>query len=222
MRILVVDDERDFTEAVRSGLVQQGFAVDTASDGDQGLDMALGLPYDLILLDRMLPGRDGLAICRAIRAQGIATPVVMITAMDAVDNRVEGLDSGADDYLVKPFELKELLARVRVQLRRMAPLKSNVLTVADLTVNLETAEVRRGERVLGLSNKEFALLAHLARQPGRVFTKEQLLEHVWDSMTDAYSDVVRAQIKNLRKKVDEPFAFKLIHTVHGMGYKIEG
>jgi len=222
VRILIVEDEPDLALALKSGLVQQGFAVDVAHDGNEGLDLALGLPYDLILLDRMLPGRDGVSICHEIRRQGLHMPVLMLTAKDAIDDRVEGLDSGADDYLVKPFELKELMARVRARLRPTAPLSANILTAADLTLDLASGEVRRGGKLLQLSRKEFALLAHLMRFPGRLFTKEQLLEHVWESEADPESDVVRAQIKNLRKKVDEPFERKLIVTVHGMGYKIDG
>jgi DNA-binding response OmpR family regulator len=222
MRILIVEDERDFALALKAGLEQQGFAVDVVHDGDQGLAMTKSYPYDLILLDRMLPGRDGVSVCRELRARGLSTPVLMMTAMDGVDHRVEGLDGGADDYLVKPFEVKELMARVRALLRRSAPLRSNVLAVSDLTLDLETSDVRRAGSVLTLSRKEFTLLAHLMREPGRVFTKEQLLDNVWDADAEPDSDVVRAQVKNLRKKVDDPFERKLIQTVYGMGYKIDG
>lgn len=221
MRILIVEDERDLAMALQSGLAHQGFAVDVAPDGTQGMAMALAHSYDLYLLDRMLPGPNGVEICRALRDRGRRAPIVMLTARDTVDDRVEGLDSGADDYLVKPFELKELLARVRAQLRRLAPETSNRLQVADLSLDLATGEVMRAGLPLALSRKEFMVLAHLMREPGRVFTKEQLLDQVWDDPLDPTSDVVRAQIKNLRKKVDEPFDPNLIKTVHGMGYKIE-
>jgi DNA-binding response OmpR family regulator len=221
VRILIVEDERDFAFALKSGLEQQGFAVDVVFDGNDGLAMTQSYPYDLILLDRMLPGKDGVGVCRELRARGISTPVVMMTALDGVDDRVEGLDGGADDYLVKPFEVKELMARVRARLRRTAPLRSNMLLVFDLMLDLETGDVRRAGSVVTLSRKEFTLLAHLMREPGRVFTKEQLLDHVWDADAEPDSDVVRAQVKNLRKKVDDPFERKLIKTVYGMGYKIE-
>lgn len=222
MRILVVEDERDLALALKAGLERQGFAVDVAHDGEDGLAMAKTFPYDLFVLDRMLPGRDGVAICRELRDRGNPAPILMITALDGVDQRVEGLDGGADDYIVKPFELKELFARVRARLRRTTPLRTNALMVADLVLDLETGDVRRGGSSLSLSRKEFMLLAHLMREPGRVFTKEQLLDHVWDADAEPDSDVVRAQVKNLRKKVDEPFEKKLIQTVYGLGYKIEG
>lgn len=221
MRLLIVEDERDLATAIATGLERQGFAVDLAFDGEQGLALARTCPYDGIILDRMLPRLDGLEVCRALRQDGKNVGILMLTAKDSVDDRVEGLNGGADDYLVKPFEFKELLARTRALTRRHAPEKRNVLVAKDLRVNLETAEVTRAGHPIALSRKEYMLLVYMLRHPRQLITHERLSAHAWDMESDASTDLVRAHIKNLRRKVDADFDEKLIHTVHGMGYRLE-
>ncbi|HEY9723828.1 MAG TPA: response regulator transcription factor [Oscillatoriaceae cyanobacterium] len=221
MRVLIVEDERDLATAIATGLKRQGFAVDLAFDGEQGLSLASSGAYDGIILDRMLPRMDGLAVCRALRQAGANVGILMLTAKDTVDDRVEGLNGGADDYLVKPFEFKELLARTHALTRRHTSEKRNVLTAKDLRVDLETAEVTRAGQPLALSRKEYMLLVYLLRHPRQLITHERLCTHAWDLESDANADLVRAHIKNLRRKVDTGFDEKLIHTVHGMGYRLE-
>jgi DNA-binding response OmpR family regulator len=221
MRILVVEDERDLAQALKTGLEHQGFAVDLAFDGLEGLALAKAYSYDAIVLDRMLPKLNGLALCQALRTGGAEVGILMLTAMDAVDDRVEGLNAGADDYLVKPFEFKELLARLHALVRRHAPIKSNVLQAQDLSVNVETGTVMRGDRPIALSRKEFTLLTYMLRHAGQLLTHERLLAHAWDAESEPNTEVVRAHVKNLRKKIDEGCQNKLIKTIHGMGYKLE-
>lgn len=221
MRLLIVEDERDLAQALKQRLERHGFVVDMAFDGNEGLHLAQSTPYDGIILDRMLPGLNGLAVCQALRARGVATGILMLTAKDTIDDRVEGLNAGADDYLVKPFDFKELLARTRALTRRHAPQRSNSLSAADLTVDLETGNVARGGTPVLLSPKELTLLIYLMRHPGQVVTHERLLTHVWDQEAAPNPEVVRAHIKNLRRKVDEGHATKLIKTVHGLGYRLE-
>ena len=221
MRVLVVEDEAIVSAYVKRGLEEQGYAVDAAHTGREALDWAAAVTFDLIVLDILLPEMDGLAVCRELRQRGLVTPILMLTARDAIDDRVDGLDAGADDYLVKPFALKELLARLRALTRRAsdAP-KSSELHIADLTLDTATRRVKRGGRPIELTCKEYAVLECLLREPDRVLTRTQIAEHVWSYDVYHQSNVVDVYIRNLRRKVDDPFDLKLIHTVRGAGYRI--
>jgi DNA-binding response OmpR family regulator len=223
VHILVVEDERRLGTLLRRVLTEERHAVDLAHDGTEGLDLASSGTYDLIVLDVMLPGMDGFALCRQLRADEIHTPVLMLTARDAVQDRVSGLNAGADDYLVKPFAMEEFLARVAALLRRREQTvdMSPQLTVGDLTLDLVRHEVRRGGRNIELTAKEFALLEFLMRNPGQVLTRTQITDRVWRYDLDALSNVVDTYIHYLRDKVDRGFARSLIKTVRGVGYKIE-
>ena len=221
MRVLIVEDERKISAYVKRGLEEQGYAVDAAYTGTEALDFADAAPYDLILLDILLPEMDGLAVCRELRRKGNRTPVLMLTARDAIDDRVAGLDAGADDYLVKPFALKELLARLRALNRRSADVpKSPVLQLADLTLDTLTRRVKRGNKTIELAAKEYAVLECLLREPERVLTRTQIAEHVWNYDVFNQSNIVDVYIKNLRRKIDDGFEVKLIHTIRGAGYRI--
>ena len=221
MRILVVEDERKISAYVKRGLDEQGFAVDTAYTGTEALDWAAAAPYDLILLDIMLPEKDGITVCKELRESGNRTPILMLTARDAIDDRVNGLDAGADDYLVKPFALKELLARVRALSRRSSESqKSTVFQIADLSLDTVTHYVTRSGKLLKLTSKEFAVLECLLREPERVLTRTMIAEHVWNYDVYNQSNVVDVYIRNLRRKIDDGFDLKLIHTVRGSGYRI--
>lgn len=222
MHILVVEDEQRLATLLRRVLAAERHVVDIASDGPTGLDLAASESYDLVILDLMLPGMDGLDVCRALRASKIWVPILMLTARGALEDRVAGLDVGADDYLVKPFAMQELLARVRALLRRgRAPETETQLRVADLTLDLLRHEARRGERVIELTAKEFALLEFLMRHPGQVLTRTQIIDHVWRYDLDALSNVVDIYIHYLRNKIDRGFPRSLISTVRGVGYRIE-
>jgi DNA-binding response OmpR family regulator len=222
MRILIVEDEHKIAAALKRGLEQERYAVDTVFDGKEGLSMALTEPYDLVILDRMLPGiSDGLQICAAMREKGLHTPVLMLTARDHVNDRVSGLDGGADDYLIKPFAFEEFLARVRALLRRPEQKVENILTAGELTLNTVTYEVRRAGKELQLSSKEYALLEYLMRNQGRTVTKDSIISHVWDYDADVLPNTVEVYIGYLRTKVDKPFKGPdLINTVRGFGYKL--
>ncbi|MDI6770782.1 MAG: response regulator transcription factor [Anaerolineales bacterium] len=221
MRILLVEDEHKISAYVKRGLEEAGYAVDAVFNGRDALDWAEATTYDLILLDILLPVMDGLAVCRELRGRGDRTPVLMLTARDAVDDRVNGLDAGADDYLVKPFAMKELLARIRAQTRRAGDQpKSPILSFADLRLDTRTREVRRGDQRIELAAKEFAVLECLLREPERVLTRTQIAEHVWNYDSFNQSNVVDVYIRNLRRKLDDPFEQKLIHTVRGVGYRL--
>ncbi len=221
MRVLVVEDERKISTYLKRGLEEQGYAVDTAFTGREALDWAEAAPYGMIILDILLPEMDGLTVCRELRKRDNRTPILMLTARDAVDDRVNGLDAGADDYLVKPFALKELLARLRAMGRRNADSpKSPVLEIADLTLDTLTRRVKRGGKIIGLTSKEYAVLECLLREPDRVLTRTQIAEHVWNYDVYNQSNVVDVYIKNLRRKIDEGFEVKLIHTVRGAGYRL--
>ncbi len=223
MHILVVEDERRLAHLLRRVLLEERHTVDVASDGAQGLDMGSSDTYDLVILDLMLPGRDGLEVCRELRAGGVKAPVLMLTARGAVEDRVSGLNAGADDYLVKPFAMEELLARVSALLRRrgrdldVAP----ELRVGDLTLDLVRHEARRGARAIELTAKEFALLEYLMRHPGQALTRTQITDHVWRYDLEALSNVVDIYIHYLRDKIDRGFPRPLIKTVRGVGYKID-
>lgn len=221
MRVLVVEDERKISAYVKRGLEEQGYAVDTAFTGQEALDWASTVTFDLIVLDILLPELDGLAVCRELRSRGVDVPILILTARDAVDDRVAGLDAGADDYLVKPFAMKELHARLRALARRAADsAKSPVLAIADLTLDTMTHRVRRGGKLIELAAKEFAVLECLLREPERVLTRTMIAEHVWNYDVFNESNVVDVYIRNLRRKIDDPFDVKLIHTIRGVGYRL--
>jgi len=220
MRILVVEDEHRLAAVLKQGLLEQGYAVDVAHDGEVGLGLAELEPYDLLVLDVMLPGLDGLALCRRLRAKGRHMPVLLLTARDAVDDRVTGLDSGADDYLTKPFAFRELLARVRALLRREGRSRDPLLRAGDLTLDPATREVRRGGRTVELTSKEYAILEYLLHHPNRVLTRTQIAEHVWDYDFVAMSNVIDVYIRSLRRKLDDNDESRLLHTVRGAGYQL--
>lgn len=221
MRVLIVEDERKISAYVKRGLEEQGYAVDAAYTGREALDWAEAVTFDLIVLDILLPEMNGLDVCRELRQRGLRTPVLMLTARDAVDDRVGGLDAGADDYLIKPFALKELLARLRALTRRAADApKSPVLEIADLTLDTLTHRVKRGDKPIELTAKEFAVLECLMREPGRVLTRTLIAEHVWNYDVYNQSNVVDVYIRNLRRKIDDDFGVKLIHTIRGAGYRL--
>jgi len=222
MRILVVEDEHKIARAVGRALEQESYAVDIVYDGDEGYAMATTEPYDLAIIDRMIPGEyDGIAIVKAMRDAKIHTPVLLLTALGSTSDKTKGLDSGADDYLVKPFALEELLARVRALLRRPAEQKGTVLKAADLELDTTTFRVTRAGKEISLTSKEFALLEYLLRNQGRPSSKETIVAHVWDYDADILLNTVEVYIKYLRAKVDEPFDKQLVKTVRGFGYKIE-
>ena len=218
MRILVIEDEPKVARFVERGLKQQAYAVDVAQNGEEGLQMAGDADYDLIVLDVMLPGRDGFAVLRELRNSRRATRVLILTARDALHDRVRGLDLGADDYLVKPFDLDEFLARVRALLRRVATEAPIVLSYSDLELDPRTRCVRRGGRAIELTVKPFAILDLLLRRAGQVVSRAELAEHVWDSYFDPFSNVIDVTMHQLRDKVDRGAGVRLIHTVRGVGY----
>lgn len=221
MKILIVEDEHKIANAMKQGFKQERMNVDVAYDADEGLAAAIGEEYDVIILDRMLPGGDGLEVCKSIRAKGIQTPIIILTAKSQIRDRVSGLNGGADDYLTKPFSFEELLARVRALLRRPQDNIGNVLRVGDLSLDTITFEVKRGEKVIKLSSTEFALLEYLMRNYGRVLSKTNIISHVWDFDADILPNTVEAYIGYLRNKVDKPFESPaLIQTIRGFGYKI--
>ena len=223
MRILIIEDDHKIANAVKKGMEQESFAVDASFDGQDGLGFAMTEEYDLVIIDRMLPGVDGIKICHALREKKKSVPILFLTAKDKISDRVEGLDAGADDYLVKPFAFEELLARVRALLRRPQNQLENKLTVADLTLDTSRFEVKRGEKNINLSTKEFALLEYLMRNSGRILTKDNIISHVWDYDADVLPNTVEVYIGYLRNKIDRSFKNKpeLIKTVRGFGYKIE-
>ncbi len=222
MRILLIEDEHKIARALKKVLEQESYAVDIVYDGDEGYAMATTEPYDVAIIDRMLPGAyDGIAIVKAMREEKIHTPVLLLTALANVNNRAEGLDSGADDYLVKPFALEELLARIRALLRRPAQQQPTILTAGDLSLNTTTYEVKREGKTIQLTGKEFALLEYLLRNQGRPLPKDVIIAHVWDYDADILPNTVEVYIKYLRAKIDQPFATPLIHTARGFGYKLQ-
>ena len=218
MRVLVVEDDRKMVRILRQGLDEEGWAVDTAADGDEALTKAAINTYDCLVLDVNLPGADGFEVCRRLREREVWAPILMLTARDAVVDRVAGLDAGADDYLTKPFSFDELLARLRALVRRGAGQRPARLEVGDLVVDPATREVTRAGRRIDLTAKEYALLEFLARHAGEVVTRTRILEHVWDVNYAGLSNVVDVYVGYLRAKVDRPFATPLVHTVRGAGY----
>ena len=218
MRVLLVEDDRAVASFIRRGLVQEGFSVDISPDGRDAFHQALNEPYDVIVLDIMIPFMEGFEVLGEIRKQGCRVPVLILSARDGVDDRVRGLNSGADDYLVKPFSFAELTARVRALLRRGSDLGQSVLRVGDLEIDLAARKVTRNARRIGLTPKEFSLLEYLVRNRGNVLTRTMIAEHVWDQHFDSFSNVIDVCVRCLRAKVDDPFRKKLIHTVRGVGY----
>ncbi len=220
MRILVAEDEHKLAAVVRRGLEEHGYAVDVAYDGEDALAMAEVEPYDLIVLDIMLPGIDGLTVCRRLRSERRNMPVLMLTARDTVDDRVAGLDAGADDYLVKPFAFRELLARVRALLRRDGLSRDPILRVGDLEVDTVSHEVRRNGRQIELTSKEYAMLEYFMRNPNRVLTRTQIAEHVWDYDFMSMSNVIDVYVRYLRRKLGDDQEPRLFRTVRGTGYQL--
>jgi DNA-binding response OmpR family regulator len=220
VRILLVEDDRKAARVLKKGLEEEGFVVDAAASGDEADALVAVLDYDLILLDWLLPGRPGIDLCRDLRARGVATPILMLTAKDAVGDRIAGLNTGADDYLTKPYAFAELLARTRALLRRAASSKSAVLAVADLTLDPVSHRVARGGAPLRLTTKEHAILEFLMRHAGEVVTRTQLGEHVWEAEYDNLTNLVDVHVSNLRKKLDAPDRPPLLHTVRGRGYRL--
>jgi DNA-binding response OmpR family regulator len=221
MKILLIEDEKKIASFIRKGLEAQGFVVDASHDGNEGFTIATTRPYDAIILDIMLPGRDGLSILRSLRERKMAVPVILLTARGELNERLEGLNLGADDYLTKPFYIEELIARLHVVTRRASGASQSILAVADLTINLLTREVARGDRRIELTAREFELLEHLARSPGRVLTRSQICERVWNYDFDPGTNLVEVYIQRLRKKLDAEGEEKLIETVRGVGYRIK-
>jgi two-component system OmpR family response regulator len=220
MRVLVVEDEPKMAGLVKRGLEEEGIAVDVADRGEDAVWMAGSTEYDVVVLDVMLPGLDGFEVCRRLRADDVWTPVLMLTARDAVEDRVAGLDGGADDYLVKPFSFEELLARLRALARRGAAERPAVLEAGDLRLDPATRRATRGNVDIALSQKEYALLETLMRRPGVALSRLQLLEHAWDDTYENRSNVIDVYIRYLREKIDRPFGTDTIETVRGVGYRL--
>jgi DNA-binding response OmpR family regulator len=220
MRILLVEDNHRLNQSLKLGLMDDGYAVDSAFDGLEGEEMAMLTPYDAIILDIMLPGKDGLAVCHDLRDRRIRTPILMLTARDAVEDRVKGLDSGADDYVVKPFAIDELRARLRALMRREGTERGGVIRVGDLTLDPALHQVERAGRPIELTAKEYALLEYLMRNANRLITREMAEAHVWSYDYDGASNVVDVYIRRLRRKIDDPFDMKLLETVRGSGYRL--
>lgn len=222
MRLLVIEDDHKIANAIKKGLNQESYAVDVSFDGKDGLATALTIDYDLVIIDRMLPGVDGIKICEALRAKKINTPILFLTAKDKISDRVEGLNAGADDYLVKPFAFEEMLARVRALLRRPSKVEETVLQIGDLTLDPARFIVKRAQKEIKLSSKEFALLEYMMRNPDRILTKDNIIAHVWDYDADILPNTVEVYVGYLRNKIDRPFpkGVDLIQTSRGFGYKI--
>jgi DNA-binding response OmpR family regulator len=220
VRILIVEDNHRLNQSLKMSLIDDGYAVDSAFDGDEGEEMAEMTPYDAIILDIMLPKQDGLQVCRHLRDQHINTPILLLTARDAVEDRVSGLDSGADDYLVKPFALEELRARLRALLRRESGDKSGVLSIGDLSLDPATHYVARAGQPIDLTAKEFSLLEYFMRNPNRVITRSMAESHIWSFDFQSTSNVVDVYVRRLRRKIDDAFEPKLFETIRGAGYRI--
>ncbi len=221
MRILLIEDDREAAAYLVKGLTESGYDVDHATDGEKGLRMSLSKDYDVLVIDRMLPGRDGLSIIQALRAQGWGTPALILSALGEVDDRVEGLRAGGDDYLVKPYAFSELLARLEALVRRVQPTEiRNRLKVADLELDLLTHKITREGRTIRLQPRELCLLEYLMRHAGQLVTRSMLLEHVWDIHFDPETNVIDTQISRLRSKIDKGFDTPLLHTMRGRGYRL--
>ncbi len=224
MKVLIVEDEHKIASSIKKGLEQESFIVDIAFDGEEGFNLASTEEYEVILLDVMLPKMTGFEICQKLRGENNHTPILMLTAKGMLQDKIEGFNSGADDYLPKPFAFEELLARVRALSRRPHKLVSDVLQIANLSLNTKTYEVKRGEQLINLSQKEYALLEYLMRHPNQILTKDQIIQHVWEYDSDVLPNTVEVYMGYLRSKIDKPFkgAPSLLQTVRGFGYKIKG
>jgi len=220
MRVLVVEDSRRLAGIIKRGLLEEGYAVDSAYDGEEAQYMAETTPFDLIVLDVMLPKKDGLAVCRDLRTKNVNTPILMLTAKDSVEDKVVGLDAGADDYVVKPFAFAELLARLRALLRREVSPKVQKYEVGDLTLDPQSREVSRDGRRIDLTSKEYAILEYFMRRPNAVVTRTMLGENVWDYEFDGLSNIIDVYVRRLRKKIDRDGEDSLIQTVRGAGYRL--
>jgi len=220
MRILVVEDSRRLAGIIKRGLLEEGYSVDNAFDGEEAQHMAETAPYDVIIMDVMLPKKDGVTLCRELRARNVNTPMLMLTAKDSVEDRVIGLDAGSDDYLVKPFAFSELLARLRALLRREVTPKAQKFQVGDLTLDPQSREVRRGERLVELTSKEYAILEYFMRRPNAVVTRTMLGENVWDYEYDGISNIIDVYVRRIRSKIDDDGQASLIQTVRGAGYRL--
>lgn len=218
MRVLIVEDEKDLAAIIKQGLEEEGYVVDVAHDGEEGLYMAESYPIDVMVLDVMLPQMDGLTVLSSLRKKGVQTPVILLTARDALIDKIKGLDTGADDYLTKPFVFEELLARIRSLMRRKATVKEAVIRVADLEIDTASHQVKRAGKAISLSAKEYSLLEFLAYRKGTVVSRTDIIEHIYNEDADMDSNVVDVYINYLRNKIDKEFSGKLIHTVRGAGY----
>jgi len=221
MRILVVEDDPRMSNVIAKGLREQSYAVDLATDGDAGVYQASINDYDLIILDVLLPRKDGYEVCRELRERGIATPILMLTARASIDDRLTGFDAGADDYLTKPFSYRELIARIRALLRRDSQLRPAIFEIEDLIVDSASHRVSRANRDLQLTAKEYALLEYLARRAGQLVSRAEIAAHVWDDSFDPFSNSIEVYMNRLRKKIDEHHSTKLLHTRRGEGYILE-
>jgi len=221
VKVLIIEDEKKIAAFVRKGLEAQGFVVEVAHHGDEGFALATTRPYDVAILDIMLPGKDGLSILRNLRDRKSPLPVILLTARSELNERLEGLNLGADDYLTKPFHIEELIARIHAVTRRAAGTSQSILAVADLKMNLLTRKVTRGGQAIELTVREYSLLEHLLRSPGRVLTRVEICERVWDYNFDPGTNLVDVYVQRLRKKVDGDFSEKLIETIRGVGYRIK-
>ena len=221
MHLLIVEDEKALAAIIKEGLIEEGYAVDVANDGEDGLYMAEHYPVDAIVLDIMLPKMNGIELLKAIRAKGITTPVILLTAMDTTSDKIEGLDVGADDYLTKPFDFEELLARIRALLRRKSETKQAVMRIADLEINTKSHEVSRGGKSISLSAREYLLLECLSYNKDTVLSRTAITEHIYNEDFDMDSNVVDVYINYLRNKIDKGFDMKLIHTIRGAGYMLK-
>lgn len=221
MRLLVIEDERKIARVITESLKREKYAVDAAYDGEEGFNLADSQPYDLLIVDRMLPGMDGTEIVKKLRENGKNMPILFLTALSTTEDKTLGLDVGADDYLTKPFAIDELLARVRALLRRPPIQQPDILKIDDLRIDKQQQTVTRAGKIIDLTNKEYALLEYLMQHPNQILGKETLIDHVWDFDADILPNNVEAYIKNLRQKIDKPFKKQLIKTVRGFGYRIE-
>lgn len=221
MRILIIEDEKNLADALKRALAEQHYSVDLAYKGDDGLYLADVNDYDLIILDIMLPDINGFEVCKTLRKDKITSPILMLTAMDSIENKIKGLDQGADDYMTKPFDLGELLARVRSLIRRTSSQKTSVIEVADMIIDTSERSVSRSGIEIKLSAKEFALLEYFVLNKNKVLTREMISEHVWDMNFDPQSNVIDSFVRFLRQKIDKEFEYPLIQTIRGVGYKFQ-
>jgi heavy metal response regulator len=219
MRVLIIEDDNKIADAISRGLVEQHYSVDKVNDGEEGEYLAKINDYDLIILDIMLPHKDGFGVCKGIRKAGVNTPILMLTALDSVNDKIRGLDQGADDYLTKPFHFGELLARIRSLVRRQTETKTTSVEVEDLVLDTATREVTRNGKKISLSAKEFALLEYFVLNKNKVLSRQMITEHVWDMNFDPQSNVIDSFVRFLRAKIDKDFDQQLIHTIRGVGYK---